>query len=609
MSVLPFGNFLTLGQPVTTTVSAVQDDGGFAQFLKAADSETSDRSGLLAAPENASQPAAMSLLSLATKSNTGSSVLAGETSAEVIETAAASKAALSEQSVISSQASDLASAATVTPYIYNPALTSQIVLPAASSGDVSGIAISAMTSPNLITAPVEGVQLPATQVNAASSTAVPAADPSPAAAQTVSVTPAPTATTSASPSTTATIATQVDLTAPTLSTQTSLASAQTTTLPQTTAAALAQITPVAASGSPDPVSQSAALTAQTANAPTAAQTATVQQAVPQGILKPTSEAAQATTQTGSTAPSVAAQTRSQTVSTSVPATTAQTATLVAAQTTAPSAPALGLQVTETIAPLAQQAQTNLAAQSTNKTGTSLKTEASEQASSATATSGQTKSASAAQPSSQTVQPQAVAANAQPVLTGDALADQSTSDLPADTDLADLQLADLSQTAQKAADLTAPQQVKPATNSQLAAVISQVNQRILERFDGKNSKFEIRLDPAELGKIDVKIEVDGDGRVQAVLAASDATAADALTRGLRSLENALTQAGLSLSDNGLRVEINGRNSNQSSAQNDMSGEQSSNGSAGSEDDTPTAEAISLNAPEIQVWSQSRLDIRA
>lgn len=194
------------------------------------------------------------------------------------------------------------------------------------------------------------------------------------------------------------------------------------------------------------------------------------------------------------------------------------------------------------------------------------------------------------------------------LLGEQGASAQTTEPSAEIETPDLQLTELSQATHKA-ELSAPQHVKASSNAQMAAVVAQVSQRMLERFDGKNSKFEIRLDPAELGKIDIKIEVDGDGRVQAVLAASDSTAADALTRGLRSLENALTQAGLSLSENGLKVEINGRNPNHSSDQNDMSGGQSRNGPASSEDETLTAEAISPNAPEIQVWSQSRLDIRA
>lgn len=172
-----------------------------------------------------------------------------------------------------------------------------------------------------------------------------------------------------------------------------------------------------------------------------------------------------------------------------------------------------------------------------------------------------------------------------------------------------QFTDVNQMALKP-EMTAQIHARSAGHQHAAAVLSQVSQQMIERFDGRNSKFEIRLDPAELGKIQIKIEVDGSGRVQAVLAASDATAADALTRGLRSLENALTQAGLSLSENGLRVEVNDRNPNNPfSAQNENSNGGSNGHPAEADDETNPAEALSPHTPDIQIWSQSRLDVRA
>ena len=151
--------------------------------------------------------------------------------------------------------------------------------------------------------------------------------------------------------------------------------------------------------------------------------------------------------------------------------------------------------------------------------------------------------------------------------------------------------------------------RAANPSQAAAVLSQVSNRMLERFDGKTSKFEIRLDPAELGKVDVRVEVDRDGRVHAVLAAQDPTAADALTRGLRSLENALTQAGLSLSEDGVKVEVNDRQAGGHGHDWSAEGEADDAQNAPQDEEIRRADAFVSRNTEIEIWSQSRLDVRA
>ncbi|MAK61267.1 MAG: hypothetical protein CMK09_09840 [Ponticaulis sp.] len=166
-----------------------------------------------------------------------------------------------------------------------------------------------------------------------------------------------------------------------------------------------------------------------------------------------------------------------------------------------------------------------------------------------------------------------------------------------------------QTALQRSEAVQPAQTRTTTSPQMAQIVSQTGQKLLERFDGKSSRFEIRLDPAELGKVDVRIRVDADGRIQAVLAAQDPTAADALTRGLRSLENALTQAGLSLSENGVQIELAGRERGRSSNNtNTFDGGSSSSGSGTDTDDVQDDLPRNMT-PEIQVWSHARLDMRA
>jgi flagellar hook-length control protein FliK len=61
-------------------------------------------------------------------------------------------------------------------------------------------------------------------------------------------------------------------------------------------------------------------------------------------------------------------------------------------------------------------------------------------------------------------------------------------------------------------------------------------------EGKTD-FVIRLDPPELGRIDIKLEMSHDGRVQAVLAADSAPVVDLLRRDAAALERAFADAGL------------------------------------------------------------------
>jgi flagellar hook-length control protein FliK len=88
----------------------------------------------------------------------------------------------------------------------------------------------------------------------------------------------------------------------------------------------------------------------------------------------------------------------------------------------------------------------------------------------------------------------------------------------------------------------------------ATTLVQVQSRIIERFDGRAQRFEVRLDPPELGRVDVRIEIGSDKRVHAVLAAQDGAALNDLMRGARALEQALAKAGVDLADNGLSFEL-------------------------------------------------------
>jgi flagellar hook-length control protein FliK len=69
-------------------------------------------------------------------------------------------------------------------------------------------------------------------------------------------------------------------------------------------------------------------------------------------------------------------------------------------------------------------------------------------------------------------------------------------------------------------------------------------------------FEIRMDPPELGRVDVHLSVDRDGKVQAMLSAEHPRTLELLQRDSQHLERALKDAGLNLSNNSLNFSLKG-----------------------------------------------------
>jgi len=99
-----------------------------------------------------------------------------------------------------------------------------------------------------------------------------------------------------------------------------------------------------------------------------------------------------------------------------------------------------------------------------------------------------------------------------------------------------------------------QQTAVDTGAQRAAPASQVGREIIRRFDGGNTSFELRLDPAELGRVEVRMEVTRDHRVTAVITADNPQALTELARHSRELEQQLQSAGLQLGENGLSFDL-------------------------------------------------------
>lgn len=131
----------------------------------------------------------------------------------------------------------------------------------------------------------------------------------------------------------------------------------------------------------------------------------------------------------------------------------------------------------------------------------------------------------------------------------------------------------------------------------------VAQHIIRRFEGRSTSIDVRLDPPELGRVQVSLEVGPDNKVTAVVAAENPATLSDLVRSARELERALQDAGLELDAGGLSFDLAERGEN---APSDASspGKRSGRSEAGSESpmSTPVSRPFGLES-----WRGARIDV--
>jgi len=94
-------------------------------------------------------------------------------------------------------------------------------------------------------------------------------------------------------------------------------------------------------------------------------------------------------------------------------------------------------------------------------------------------------------------------------------------------------------------------------------------QITRQFNNGQRVFDIRLDPAELGKVDVRLELRADNRVHAVLSAERPETLAELQRAARDLERSLNEAGLELAEDGLTFQMRDEGGDTPGSQRDSS----------------------------------------
>ncbi len=113
------------------------------------------------------------------------------------------------------------------------------------------------------------------------------------------------------------------------------------------------------------------------------------------------------------------------------------------------------------------------------------------------------------------------------------------------------------TGSAAATAAGPINVTAATDAPVP--LSGLAMEIAASAQSGKSRFEIRLDPAELGRIDVRIDVDRHGHVTSHLTVEKPETLSMLRQDAAQLQRALDDAGLSTGNSGLQFSLRDQSS--------------------------------------------------
>jgi flagellar hook-length control protein FliK len=166
-----------------------------------------------------------------------------------------------------------------------------------------------------------------------------------------------------------------------------------------------------------------------------------------------------------------------------------------------------------------------------------------------------------------------------------------------------------------ANTTGTQQAQASTATQAAnanrfttanpALTDQVSVQISKAVNAGNDKISIQLKPAEMGRVDVQMEVGHDGRVVAVVTADNKSTLDLLQKDARELQQALQQAGLQVDNDSLSFNLREQGDGQ------MAGKSANGGEQGLDDGTGDELSLEeeLAGLEKDIITDSRIDVRA
>ncbi|HLI66851.1 MAG TPA: flagellar hook-length control protein FliK [Caulobacteraceae bacterium] len=128
--------------------------------------------------------------------------------------------------------------------------------------------------------------------------------------------------------------------------------------------------------------------------------------------------------------------------------------------------------------------------------------------------------------------------------------------------------------------TAIQTAPAATGATAAAPIAaQLATQVIKSVEGKSTRFDLTLEPAGLGRVDVRVDIGAAGQVTAQFSFDNAHAAAEARTQAGQLQHALEQAGFNVGQGGLSFDVGGQGASL----------------AGRDAQSQTAQAIASSAP--------------
>ncbi len=120
---------------------------------------------------------------------------------------------------------------------------------------------------------------------------------------------------------------------------------------------------------------------------------------------------------------------------------------------------------------------------------------------------------------------------------------------------------LNVTAQNGNTVSVKLGVAIQSNQSAQTAINSLAVQISRNVDLGINRFQIRMDPPELGRIDVKLEIGKDGRITANLSVERPETLDLLQRDARALERALVDSGLNADKGSLNFSLKDQSTNE------------------------------------------------
>ena len=146
---------------------------------------------------------------------------------------------------------------------------------------------------------------------------------------------------------------------------------------------------------------------------------------------------------------------------------------------------------------------------------------------------------------------------------------------------------------------------PAETTRARSAPQQVMQAVMARLQSGATQFTLRLDPVDLGRVEVKMTFDAQGRIGLHIEAEQGAALDALAREVRVLERAFSDIGLRISEDGIRFSLksgghDGQERGQGSPENFGARSRAN-------PDGDDAERVGPSPIQIERWRHSRLTV--